>query len=816
MQFHLNQRVFPCAWRLALPLAAVLPLLSGCNGCNSANVGIGRSNTPDEILQGMVKTYQAAKTYEDRGKVHVEYRIDGKLEQYDVPFTVKFERPNRLSAEVYQLEFKCDGEQLHALIIDEATADLDGQVVERPAPAELALGDVLADEEVHRVLGRGPCREPVQLELLLAEKPLEVFLQSTLPKRLLSSETFDNLLCHRVEIKTEEGLFVLWIDQQDFTLRRMEFPTDELAKDIAAQNGRNVEDIAHVHLSAELAGAKLNGKPADKNFEFHKPAGAKFVRSFMRPPEPLPSELFGQRPKDFHFTAPSGEKITQASLEGKITVLMWFVADETNRPALARLDKVREQFADEPDVAFLAVNADEKTVSDEQIAMTVQGWGLQTPFARDVGEFGTVFQVRNAPTLVILDAAGIVQIFEPKANPQLETELPVVLKRLLKGDNLAAELVRQSQREFTAYREHLSAAGSSEGGSTLVELPAAKIEPWQEPELLQLTKLWNCAELKSAGNLLVIEDGDEPPRILANDGWRGIAELDAEGKVVARHEIHPAANASFLRTAKDGEGNRYYLACANLGKQLYLLDHQWKLLLSYPAADQTHDGLRDVQLCDLDGDGKLEICIGFWGSVGVQAIDLAGKRLWSNRLVPTVLSLVETSPNEVGFRKLLVTGERGSILRINQFGNADPEIRIPNRALHHLYRSRFTGQRQTAYVGLSYLSERKVQTVALSEKLEEQWSYPLPEGVFRNQIQYVASGMLLEAPGWFADVPDGQWVFAGANGSVHVVSDEGDFNDLFYSGESLSGIACTRFDGAGVLLLSSDKGVTAWKVERKQ
>jgi hypothetical protein len=180
-----------------------------------------------------------------------------------------------------------------------------------------------------------------------------------------------------------------------------------------------------------------------------------------------------------------------------------------------------------------------------------------------------------------------------------------------------------------------------------------------------------------------------------------------------------------------------------------------------------------------------------------------------------VLSLVETPPNEVGFRKLLATGNRGSILRINQFGNADPEIRVPNRALHHLYRSRFSGTRQTAYLGLSYLSERKVQAVALNEKLEEQWSYPLPEGVFRNQIEYVASGMMLDAPGSFADVPDGQWILAGANGSVHIVSDEGDFNDLFYSGESLSGIGCTRFDGSGVLLLSSDKGVTAWQVERK-
>jgi hypothetical protein len=802
---------------LVLSLAAILPLLSGCDGCNSAAVKKpAQAETPDEILQGMVKAYQAAKTYTDQGKVRVEYRVDGKTEQDEGPLAIAFERPNRLSVEAYQVELKCDGEKLYALISDQATADLDGQVVERPAPADLALGDVFADEEIHRALNRGPCQEPVQLELLLGEKPLELPLKSSAPKSLLPAQAFDNRECHRVEIKNDEGPLVFWIDKQDFTLRRLEYPTGELKKEIAAQLRRKPEEIESVSLSADFEGATVNGKVADKDFEFHKPAGAKMVRSFMRPPEPLPSELFGQRPRKFQFTLPDGEKVTQASLQGKIAVLMWFVVDEVSRSALSRLDKVREGFERETGVTFLAVHANEQGVTEEQLAKTVKAWGLQTQVARDSGEFGrTSFQVPVAPTLVILDAKGIVQIFEPGANPRLETELPAVLKRLLKGDDLAAELVLQSQRERAAYRDHLAAAASSEGGSTLVELPAAKIEPWQDPDLLTLTKLWSCAELKTPGNLLVIEEEGSDPRILANDGWRGIAELDSAGKVVARHELPPAASVSCLRTAKDKEGKRYYLAFAPLGKQLHLLDSQWNVLLSYPAAGQTHEGLRDVQLCDLDGDGKLEICLGFWGSVGVQAVDLSGKRLWSNRLLSTVLSLVETPPNEVGFRKLLATGNRGSILRINQFGNADPEIRVPNRALHHLYRSRFSGTRQTAYLGLSYLSERKVQAVALNEKLEEQWSYPLPEGVFRNQIEYVASGMMLDAPGSFADVPDGQWILAGANGSVHIVSDEGDFNDLFYSGESLSGIGCTRFDGSGVLLLSSDKGVTAWQVERK-
>src|SRR5207247_2153685 len=108
------------------------------------------------------------------------------------------------------------------------------------------------------------------------------------------------------------------------------------------------------------------------------------------------------------------------------------------------------------------------------------------------------------------------------------------------------------------------------------------------------------------------EQKNAAPRIYVNDGLSGIVELDGEGQVAARHELPREMNASFLRTAVDGRGKRYFVACAALGKQLCLFDDQWKPLLSYPPADQPHDGIRDVQLCDLDGDGQLEICLGFW------------------------------------------------------------------------------------------------------------------------------------------------------------------------------------------------------------
>jgi hypothetical protein len=90
--------------------------------------------------------------------------------------------------------------------------------------------------------------------------------------------------------------------------------------------------------------------------------------------------------------------------------------------------------------------------------------------------------------------------------------------------------------------------------------------------------------------------------------------------------------------------------------------------------------------------------------------------------------------------------------------------------------------------------------------LEIIWDVPLPAGVHRNQIEPVASGQLLAGGA-------NEWVFAGADGSVGVVSDDVSFFDSFTTGERLSGVGVAQLGSDRVLLLSTPAGVSAWKVE---
>jgi hypothetical protein len=87
------------------------------------------------------------------------------------------------------------------------------------------------------------------------------------------------------------------------------------------------------------------------------------------------------------------------------------------------------------------------------------------------------------------------------------------------------------------------------------------------------------------------------------------------------------------------------------------------------------------------------------------------------------------------------------------------------------------------------------------------WTHPLPPGMHEHAIEPVVAGRLL--PG-----PTGQWLLAGADGSVHVISSSGDVIDRFNYGAALTGLATAKLDDRHVLLVATGEGVDAWQVEQ--
>lgn len=782
-----------------------MPTLSSAPRPASTSADAAQQLAPQEIVHRAIETYRQALGYSDRGIVRLSYKEQGQRLEDTAPLEVEYAMPNRLRVRAYQAEIVSDGKEVLARIEDALTNNLDGQIVRRPAPKKLTLDDLYADTVLHDVLQSGLGRHPAQLELLLGDAPLLDLVKPDAQLALADPVEIEGHPCYRVQAQLADGIYTFAFDQKEFLLRRIEYPAANMLPDVAANPA--VSDLSIV---AEFRDARFVSSLPDDRFVMHRlPENRHEVRYFVLPPQELPSQLFGHKPGAFQLTTPAGDKLASSDFEGKIVALMWFSHDPACAAGLQQLSEALAKSNAGDKVAAYVVATEDDSLPSETIAATLQEWQVEVPLLRDFELVGRdTFAIRNAPTLVVLGPTGEVQIFEEGVNPRLSQTLPVVIQRLQAGDDLAGEILADARKAQEQYAQNLAAASDASAQTAVVELPPAKIADRRDPEHFTLQQLWSTAEkeLVEPGNFLVIP-GQDGSRVFVLDGYRTVVELGADGKVATRHtpELPERAGMTYLRSAASGDGKRYFVGSALLGSQLYLFDENWKTLMRYPPDDQEHEGLHAVEIADLAGDGTPELYVGFWSLIGVQGVTLEGKREWTNRVLPTVLSLVATPANDVGWRKLIATGDRGALYRLNQYGHHDPKLEIPGRQIHRLAAASWPSSEATTYCGLSFQPDGHLLALGLDADLAEVWNYKLPAGQFNSQIEIVTSGPLRNENA--AD-----WILAAPDGSIHIVSSDGEFSDSFALGEALSGLATAQLGETRVILTATKGKVTAWKL----
>lgn len=795
------------SWPRILVVASLLAVLCGCPARTppppkpGAMGGQQRPSAAAALAERVCAAYADAAGYTDNGQLRWQYRSGDAWQEATAEFSTTLVRPNRMALHWRGLHLACDGTSLQAVIEDEATDNYDGQMLFRQAPGQVTMGDLYSDSEIARLLD-DPIIDgtPWPLRLLLKDARLADALGNAeeLPKKTIDGKTY-----RRLKVAVEGGDAVAWIDPQTLLLRRVELPQPATELAIRAP-------------VAEFADARVGEKLAvdEAKFTLPVPPGVKKVHFFVPPPATfdLPSPLFGRTVGDFRFTSADGEPVTREAFAGTISVLIWFLDRPESHITLRQLQEVQRRYAEEDDVRFFAISPLPEQVSDAHVRESLEKIGVTLPLLRDTRAAGRdVFDVLGAPTVVVLDGQLRVQAFKTGVDPQLEQQLPALLDELLAGKNPAGELRRMVAEEVAGYRRQLAAA-RTDAAATVIELPETPITAARDPEKLKLTRLWTAAGVKSPRNILVIAGEAADPAILVHDqtvDWRTIVELNAKGEIVARRQlpVPKSAAIAMLRTAVDGDGRRWYAGGARLAQQVYLFDERWQLAATYPADAARHDGVSDFTLIDFQGDGKLQLCVGFWGVLGVHGANLQGTRQWTNRAVAPAISLANSLPNEAGWRQLLATTDRGEIVPINGFGHNDKPQRLEHSAITQLIAARFPPTDRAAFMGVSVTPDGTSIGTALSADLQPLWDVPLPAGTHRNQILWITSGRLL--PG---DV--GQWVFAGPDGSIGIVSNDMSFFDAFYTGQQLTGVAVAQLGSDRVLLVASDEELTAWKVEK--
>ena len=802
-------------WQLAA--AAQLALLAGCWGQQTptpappGSVGIQPAEqvealpakpapewTAREVLQRLLATYRQAKTYQDQGVVRLAYRQENQPVASEWPVAVAFERPGKLSLAAYQAVVKCDGQSLRARIEDPDSGNLDGQILVRAAPRELKLTDLAAAPLLYDMISSQLRRQPIQLELLLESGGLVSAFGADVACRRLDDERTGGRSCFRVEVPSPGGPFVFWVDQADFLLRRLDYPAAALLPGLA-----NDPSISDLQLLADLRGAAIGGAIPAEQFVLDIPAGGKRMKSFVVPPPPLPSHLLGKRPATFTFADLDGKPLTDQALAGRIAVLVWYHDNPACEATLQQVSLARSRLKDDPSVALFAVATDPTEVPAEALRQRLALWRVDLPIVRDLQAFGDKsFQIAVQPTIVVLDPQGRVQVFQPGGNPQLAEQLGSIVQRLSRGDDLAGEMLARQARDQQQY-EQLVAKGGEEPGQ-VVELPEAVIRSRSEPKKLQLAPLWTCSELKSPGNILLVEEPDAKPRILVFEGWRTIAEVDAAGKVIAQHalDLPEQAAVAQARTWAGKDGRRWFAVSAPMAPQVFVFDEDWKRVLSYPAPGEPPLAVLDLALVDLgEADGTPELLVASAADQGLIAISLTGEVMWRNRAFANVVSAA-VAPDDLGSFAILLTGESGSILRVNRYGLEELPVQVANRSIMGLMAARFPAATQAALIGLSSDQRGQRLAVGLTRQVKEAWNYPLPAGVHARPVEPIASSHVLSGE-------QGEWWLAGPDGSIHLIAEDGDPFDSFYYGAALTGLAATKLGERPVLLVATDAGLSA-------
>lgn len=757
-----------------------------------------------DVLDRMAAAYQKATSYADMGMIHLQAVAgDEKIDQ-KAPFSFALERPNKLHLEAYQAMIVCDGKDFFAAI-----SNLPNQVLRRESPMQLGLTALFLDPILAEAWTQGFGGAMPQVVLLMGEKPLETLLTGSEDIRMSEPGQIEGRECYRVRITRPDGEATLWIDREDYVLRRLVLPTDMLRQEMSRE--KPVESIS---LVADFTGARLNGPVDPKAFAFETPRDARLLTAFM-PPAML---LLGQKAPPMTFHDLDGKPVSIGSLAGKVVVLdFWGTEYEPCRQSLPRLEAVRERYKDNPKVVFLAVSVDRRRTENKELTKLFDELKVKTPIVRDLDETAHALQFTGIPTLFVIGPDGTIQHCEAGGDPKLVETLPAKIDALLAGQAIFQKSLDEYKKQADEYAKMIEAkasrGGSASGGETVEERSAPRAKPAErtQPAKLKLSRLWKCEDVKSPGNIAVLPGQGGPARLLVIDHWKSVVEVGLDGKLIARHPIEVGEKefVGHLRLGVGSDGRRWIVALTL--ERCHVFDQDWRPMGRYPedALEHPHAGISDVRLDDLDGDGHLKMYVGYFGAAGIQAVPLpleGQKRLWSNRSMLNVGSLAILPTERKGHGDLYCTNNTGSVVILDAKGQRAGEITVRNRMIGCMAAASIQPVGGPSWCGLSASEWGENVVVGFTLKGEELWSYALPSGIPSSPVELIVPGRLLR------DGP-GQWLLPGADGSIHILTPDGKLLDKFNYGAVLQGLATVDIGGQPALVVATDQGLEAWRVE---
>ncbi len=421
--------------------------------------------SPRDIVLQCLRRYRTASRYSDAAFVRLRYTLRGSLVEDRAPVKVSFDRRRGVGLEVYSVRagMKAIGDDAILQVSVEGKPEIQNQILCQPAPQDVTAQWLQSDPILTSHLSAGLAGFPVQLDMLLGSESLEKTFDDRSKFTLHSTQEVDARRCAVIAVETPAALkFLLWIDLDDSVLRRIKYPAEALPPEMSSDSR-----VSDIQLTVEFADAQLD---QSVNLAKSTPSvgiDGLFVNRFVPKPPAIEDGMLGETVPAFDLLAPDGEVLlatSDARRQGKSLVLLWLANHPASRAAAEQMAEIETKVQKvSPELArkvqFVSIWAEPDTPGGQTFDQLAQSWSMPGVLAVDRRAMGRdVFGIAEAPTLIVLDARGRIQLRSVRANPKLTESLPPLLFALAEDRNIAGETIAAAQEAYRQFEQQLKAA----------------------------------------------------------------------------------------------------------------------------------------------------------------------------------------------------------------------------------------------------------------------------------------------------------------------------------------------------------------------